>query len=58
MAIRRTSGKKVQSLKAKSLSEKQAKGVKGGIIVVCSPSQTKVSPTLVAPPDPEFGLKR
>jgi hypothetical protein len=52
------SAKRVSSLRAKGLSEKQAKGVKGGIIVVCSPIQAKLSPTLVEPPDPEFGLKR
>jgi hypothetical protein len=37
VAKRRTrSTKKVSSLKAKSLTPKQAKSVKGGIIVVCA----------------------
>ena len=51
--------RRVQSLKTKSLSEKQAKGVKGGIVVVnSSPIQAKFSPALTPPPDDGFGLKR
>jgi len=52
----RRSSKKVQSLKAKSLTGKKAKGVKGGIIVVCRDLEEKWSPTLTSPS--EFGLKR
>lgn len=39
---RRTrSTKKPKSLKAKSLTSKQAKGIKGGIIVVCDDESPK-----------------
>jgi hypothetical protein len=39
------STRSVKSLKAKSLSGKQAKSVKGGIIVVCRPLYDKVMPS-------------
>jgi hypothetical protein len=55
------STKSVTSLKAKSLSAKQAKAVKGGIIIVNSrlgSPPNPISPALVQPPDPDFGIKR
>ena len=46
---RARSTKKVSSLKAKGLTSKQAKGVKGGIIVVCRDESPKE--TLLQKPD-------
>jgi hypothetical protein len=55
------STKSVKSLKTRGLTAKQAKNVKGGIIIINSrlgdpPGGT--SPRLVDPPDPDFGIKR
>ncbi len=41
----RKSGKKVKNLRAKSLSGKKAKGVKGGIIAVLSPTKGTIEYT-------------
>lgn len=55
------STKSVKSLKTRGLTAKQAKNVKGGIIIVNSrliDAPDTTSPRMVNPPDGDFGIKR